>query len=252
MNCIHTKKFIDLSRYCNDFFAMFDERKASTRSPYNIVIAVVNQRSIDILLVCFPGIPELTSDWIVIGGHPQSLQNQDVLVWYIITVRWTMYILLSMLSALFSGCESVDKEQQDTGTEVEETFVCTSAVYPALLQVWSSSEESNLVDTPPFCEAPFEIELLDGGEIHSVGDCQFEGGQQTRTLSYEFLGQLNESGHYSGEVSLTKRNGEQDLADFSGMCTETDLGVEVSIEWSMTVTTPYGEIEHNGSVATDN
>ena len=126
-----------------------------------------------------------------------------------------------MLIGILSGCESTDKEEQpDTTDPEEEIALCPNDVYPALLQVWSSAaEEGNFADTPPVCEAPFDIELLEGGGIYSAGDCEFEGGQQTRTLSYEFQGQLEEAGHYVGEVLLTKRNGEQEQASFSGDCT---------------------------------
>ena len=160
---------------------------------------------------------------------------------------YTMFIHL-----FFFGCESPDKTIRDTADIVEDSIICPDGVYPALLQVWNGEEGGeNLVDTPPFCEAPFDIELRDDGILYSAGDCEFERGQQTRTLSYVFQGEVNESMSYSGEVSLVRQNGTETLESFSCSCTQTESTVDIRIDWSMYVTTPNGERLHVGKLSTE-
>ena len=162
-----------------------------------------------------------------------------------------MYTLLSIVNLVLYACDSPNKNTQDTAAIEDVLLSCPNGVYPALFQVWNSEEEENLVDTPPFCEAPFDIELLDEGILYSAGDCEFQGGQETRSLSYVFQGELDDSGSYSGEVSLTKPNGNQDFASFSGACTQTESTVQISIYWNMIVTTPNGERLHVGVLETE-
>ena len=160
-----------------------------------------------------------------------------------------MYTLL--MTVFFYACESPDKNILDTATVEDEPLNCPTGVYPALLQVWNGEEQDNLVDTPPFCEDLFDIELQNEGVLYSAGDCEFERGEQTRILSYVFQGELDESGQYAGEVSLVKQNGTEDLASFSGSCTQTESTVQIRIDWSMTVTTPNGERLHVGIIETE-
>ena len=159
-----------------------------------------------------------------------------------------MYILL--LTGLLLGCE---EKTQDSALPEEaiEPQLCPNAVYPVLLQVWSDNDSDNKADTTPFCEAPFEVELIDGGGLHSEGDCEFQGGQQTRVLAYVFDGLVNEEGAYNGEVTLTKRNGDEQQDSFSGNCNEDSGTATISLEWTMTVSTPNGENHHRGSMATE-
>ena len=135
-----------------------------------------------------------------------------------------MYIIRSILTGTLIGCDSADKEEGlDTASVEIEIPQCPNDRYSAVLQVWNNdSDESNFVDTPPFCDAPFEIDLLEGGAFYSAGDCYFEGGSQTRTLSYAFQGQLDDAGDYIGEVTLLRQNGEQELAPFTASCTQTE------------------------------
>ena len=158
-----------------------------------------------------------------------------------------MYKRALLWVGLGVGCESEEKEVQ----QVPEEWSCPSATYPALFQVWSNREERNLVDVPPLCEAAFDIEIGDDGQIYSGGECVVQNGQQNRILVYEFQGMMEEDGEDVGEVRLTKRNGEEELASFSASCVETEAGTEIEITWSMIVTTPNGEIIHNGSLATE-
>ena len=164
-----------------------------------------------------------------------------------------MYLILSILNGILIGCESVDKDGLDTASiEIEiETPQCPNDVYPAILQVWRvEDEERNVADTSPFCEAPFEIELREDGVFYSAGDCNFEAGEQTRTLSYIFQGQLDDTGSYIGEVVLFKQNGDEEQASFTASCTETEAEIQLRLDWSMTITTPNGEREHVGVLAT--
>ena len=157
------------------------------------------------------------------------------------------------LFGMITGCESTDKEKQSETEFEEESIVCPTGMYPALLQVWSESvaeDEGNLVDVPPICEALFDIELLDEGGIYSIGECEFQGGQQTRVLAYEFQGSMEGDGIYIGEVGFTKRNGEVEFAQFIATCEQQEENVAINLDWSMTVTTPHGEVEHTGILAT--
>lgn len=164
-----------------------------------------------------------------------------------------MYTLL--MNLLFYACESPDKSTLDTATTKQASLGCPIGVYSALLQVWNgeqgSEEGENLVDTPPFCEAPFNIEIQDDETLYSAGDCEFERGQQTRILSYVFQAALDESGGYSGEVSLVRQNGTEDLSAFSGSCSQTESSVAIRIDWNMSVTTPNGERVHIGVLSTE-
>lgn len=162
-----------------------------------------------------------------------------------------MYTLFSIVNLVLYACDSPNKSTLDSAVIEDVPLSCPNGVYPALFQVWNSEEEQNLVDTPPFCEAPFEIELLDGDILYSAGDCEVQAGQQTRSMSYVFQGELDETGNYAGEVSLTKPNGNQDLASFSGACTQTESTVQINIYWNMTVTTPNGEREYVGVLQTE-
>ena len=162
-----------------------------------------------------------------------------------------MYTLLSILNLVLYACDSPNKSTLDSAAIEDVPLSCPNGVYPAIFQVWNGEEEQNLVETPPFCEASFDIELLDEGILYSAGDCEFQAGQQTRTLSYVFQGELNELGSYDGEVSLTKPNGNQDLASFSGACAQTESTVQINIYWNMTVTTPNGERLHVGVLETE-
>ncbi len=155
------------------------------------------------------------------------------------------------MNVFLYACDSPNKNTLDTASIDDASQICPNGMYPALLQVWNSEEGDNLVDTPPFCEAPFDIELLDEGILYSSGECEFEGGQQTRSLSYVFQGTLDESGGYSGEVSLTKQNGSEELASLSGSCTQTESTVQIDIYWNMTITTPNGERLHVGILSTE-
>ena len=100
------------------------------------------------------------------------------------------------------------------------------------------------------CEAQFDIELLDEGGIYSIGECEFQGSQQTRVLAYEFQGIVEEDGTYSGDLGFTKRNGEVEFAPFTATCEQQEAEVVIKLDWSMIVTTPHGEIEHTGVLAT--
>lgn len=164
-----------------------------------------------------------------------------------------MYALL--MNVFFYACNPQDKSALDTATTKEDSPTCPIGVYSALLQVWNgeqgNEEGESLVDTPPFCEAPFNIELQEDETLYSAGDCEFERGQQTRILSYVFQAALEDSGDYSGEVSLVRQNGTEDLALFSGSCTQTDSSVDIRIDWNMSVTTPNGERVHIGVLSTE-
>lgn len=160
-----------------------------------------------------------------------------------------MYIVL--LNASFYACQSTDKTDVDTAVIENNYISCPTDLYSALLQVWNDDEGDNLVDTPPFCEAPFDIEIQDDGTLYSAGDCEFERGQQTRTLSYVFQGEPDESERYLGEVSLVRQNGMETTASFSGSCTQTESSVDIRIDWNMSVTTPNGERLHIGVLRTE-
>ena len=160
---------------------------------------------------------------------------------------------LIVLIAMATACESADKEEtSELELENEESTNCSPASHPALLQVWSSQQdESNIADIPPLCEAQFAVEITDNDGLYSIGDCEFQGGQSTRVLSYEFLGTLQEDGRYNGEVVLTKRNGETELASFDAVCEEVESEVSFELGWTMLVTTPHGQVEHTGVLATE-
>lgn len=160
-----------------------------------------------------------------------------------------MYTLL--LNASFYACQSTDKTDFDTAVIDNNYISCPTDLYSALLQVWNDDEGDNLVDTPPFCEAPFDIEIRDDGILYSAGDCEFERGQQTRILSYVFEGETDDSGRYLGEVSLERQNGMETTASFSGSCTQMESSVDIRIDWNMAVTTPNGERLHIGILSTE-
>ena len=164
-----------------------------------------------------------------------------------------MYTLF--VPAFFYACESPDKSILDTAALETEPLGCPIGEYPALLQVWNGEdggeEGENLVDTPPFCEAPFIIELREEGVLYSAGDCEFERGQQTRILSYVFQGEVDESDRYSGEVSLVRQNGTETFASLSGSCTQTESSTQIDIYWNMSVTTPNGQKVHVGVLSTE-
>ena len=160
-----------------------------------------------------------------------------------------MYTLF--LNLFFYACESPDKNLTDTADIGDEYSACPTGIYSALLQVWNDEEGDNLVDTPPFCEAPFDIELRDDGILYSTGVCEFERGQQTRILSYVFEGEPNESDLYLGEVSLVRQNGMETTASFSGSCTQMESSVDIRIDWNMAVTTPNGQRLHIGILSTE-
>ena len=162
-----------------------------------------------------------------------------------------MYSSLFIIYAFNFACDSSNKTAFDTAELETESSSCPNSTYPGFLKVWNSVEGDNLVDTPPFCETPFYIELREDEILYSAGECQFQGGQQIRTLSYIFQGGLDESGGYSGEVSLLRQNGIEDFAVFSGSCTPTESSVEIDIYWNMTVTTPNGERLHSGILSTE-
>ena len=163
--------------------------------------------------------------------------------------KGTMYTLLLNLSLY--ACQSTAKNSVDTADIGNESSLCPTGIYSAILQVWNDDEGDNLVDTPPFCEAPFDIEIQDDGTLYSAGDCEFERGQQTRTLSYVFQGEPDESERYLGEVSLARQNGMETTASFSGSCTQTESNVDIRIDWNMSVTTPNGERLHIGVLSTE-
>ena len=77
-----------------------------------------------------------------------------------------MYTLL--INVFFYACESPDKNILDTATVEDEPLNCPTGVYPALLQVWNGEEQDNLVDTPPFCEDLFDIELQNEGVLREM------------------------------------------------------------------------------------
>ena len=162
-----------------------------------------------------------------------------------------MYTVL--LNIFFYACDSSDKTIEDTVLQEEDSLVCPNGVYSALLQVWNSEEDEgeNFADTPPLCEAPFDIECRDDGILYSAGDCEFQRGQQTRIFSYVFEGELDDSDRYLGEVSLVRPNGTETLSSFSGSCTQTESTVEIRIDWNMSVTTPNGERLHIGVLSTE-
>ena len=160
-----------------------------------------------------------------------------------------MYTVL--LNVFFYACESTDKSESDTSDIADVSPICQTGTYPALLQVWNGDEGDNLVDTPPFCEAPFNIEIQDDETLYSTGDCEFERGQQTRILSYAFQAEHDDSGGYSGEVSMTRQNGMETTASFSGSCTQTESSVDIRIDWNMSVSTPNGERVHIGVLSTE-
>ena len=155
------------------------------------------------------------------------------------------------MNVFLYACETPNKNTLDTAATEDVSTSCPTGVYPALLQVWNGEEQDDLVDPPAFYEAPFDIELWEDGILYSSGDCGFQAGQQTRTLSYVFQGEVDESEMYSGEVSLIRQNGTEALASFSGACTQTESTVQIRIDWNMSVTTPNGERRHIGSLFTE-
>ena len=134
----------------------------------------------------------------------------------------------------------------------EEQHGCLPGSYPALFSLWTSrqqdTEEEYAVDPPPQCEASFDIDIHNDGSIVSSGDCIIQMGSNSRTLSYSFIGEQISSTTYSGNVTLTKPNGEQHTDSFDGYCRLEEAVLSLQLTWFMVVTTPNGEREHRGKL----
>ena len=159
-----------------------------------------------------------------------------------------MLFHLSLLNFLVLSC-SESKEQTDEEIESVDP-ACPPGSYPGLLQLWQERNENDeepeyAVEPPPACEIEIEIELTEEGSIASFGECIMGNG---RSLLFEFSGVSDEPNLYSGQVSFTKPNGQQQQDTFYGSCTQTETDIFLSFEWFMTVSTPNGEVQHRGKL----
>ena len=127
--------------------------------------------------------------------------------------------------------------------------------YPAVLQLWTSRSEvdsdQHLIDPPAQGEASFDIQISTDGRLASNDGCTFQTGSNSRILDFLFTGYPENGVSYTGEVTLTKPNGEQHTDMFYGDCFAAAGDTSVQMEWFMLVPTPNGYREHRGKLHTE-
>ena len=149
---------------------------------------------------------------------------------------------------LLTGCPNTgNKEVNSQEIDSEKTSnLCEAATYSVLLQVYAQSDEPAFTEDPPLCETPLEIHFLEDDTFESEGICEFDRNGQTRQLQLQLSGQRQQDTEYSGEVVMTRGNGEEVSSSVEGSCQKQGEDVDIDFEWFLVFQTPYGEREHHG------